>query len=544
MKLSEVNISTKNIEKIGDIQKSPTVPRPSLISSDSFINTNSLKKEEKQNFIQKAFSKIKSLFSTSKNKINSSLDVQNLDLDAGKILNNSSVSFKARKESKLPETEKQYNEYKKALLDTLNIGEQEFNDFFNTNIKNNSVSLEQVISTIQNNNIPIKDFISVYNSKKTNPNEPFNGIALVSTIQTLRNYQHVVCKEVFEPFNFKFQDVDKVLEISASFAPSEIENFLESKNQEVLEMILMDDKFELYAKKLSDTVKELYQSTNMHSFMYNNPEHITTLSINGENKVILFPNSRNISPKAIPIEKDDNVVKTGEEETVSKELREKRKNEITALFIKSNLMTKDLVDALNCGKFKIPEKYEKCHSKLPVKGGTIELEFDTKDILAKANKEGGFSNLSSHEIHALTDTFLNLYVYNSSFRELSKSILEKSESAKKVYGHIVHLQEIAERVLAPKNMKIETHAIMRMLDRNMVLIADNKNGKMLSFEEVLTLLADKAKTSKANKDGEFFIEGKERKANERISVLANGSTIKCKKIIEDGKIVLDTVMFQ
>lgn len=543
MKLSEVNFLTKNIEQIGDIQKSPALPRIKMNSSDSFVSEKTLQQEEKQNFIQKAFNKIKALFSTSKNKNNSSAKAENLDLDTSKVTNNSSVSFKARKESKLSETEKQYNEYKATLLGTLSISEQDFNDFLKTNFKNSSITMEHIISTLQNNNIPIDDFISVYASKNANQSEKFNKLALVSTIQTLKNYQHVVCKEVFEPFNLNFKDVDKVLEISASFNHSDIDDFLESKNLDVLETILMDEKFELYAKKLSDTMHELYQSINMSSFMYNNPEHITTLHINDQNKVILFPNSKNISPQTIPIEKESNVVQAGEEETVPKELREKRKNEITALFIKSNLMTMDLINAINDGKFELPEKYLKCSSKVPVKDGTIEIEFNTKDILSKAN-EDGFSALSSHEIHALTDTFLNLYVYNSSFRELSKSILGKSESAKEIYGHVVHLKEIAERVLSPRNMKIETHAIMRMLDRNMVLIADNKKGKMLSFEEVLTLLADKATTSKANKDGEFFIEGKERKADELISILANGSTIKCKKIIEDGKIVLDTVMFQ
>ena len=550
MKLSEINFSTKNIEQIGEFQKLPTVPRPNLISSDSFVNTNLVKQEENQNFIQKAFNKLKSIFSFAKKDVNSSNENETLDLDTSKVTNNSFVSFKAKagnkKISNLSQTEKQYNEYKIALLEELNVSEQDLNTFLDTKLKNNtSISLKEIISTIQSNNIPIKDFISLYNSKKTQQGEQFDKVALVSTIQTLRNYQHVVCKEVFEPFNFGLKDVDKVLELSAFFNVTVVEEFLESKNQEVFEKIFFDNKYAEYSEKLSETMKELYSSINMNSFMYSNPEQVTTLSINGENKVILFPNSKKILPMIIPIEKENNINYEEEEESVPKEIRKKRKNEITALFIKSDLMTMDLINAIKNNEFKIPEKYQQCSSKVPTKDGTIELKFNTNELINKAtDPKKGFSTLSSHEIHALTDTFLKLYVYNGSFRELSKSILGKSESAKNIYGHVVYLQEIAERILKPRNMKIEPHAIMRMLDRNMVLIADNKNGKMLSFEEGLTLLADKAKTSKANKDGEFFIHGKERKADELISILANGSTIKCKKLVEDGKIVLDTVMFQ
>ena len=116
MKLSEINFSTKNIEKIGDIQKSPTVPRPNLISSDSFVNTNLVKQEENQNFIQKAFNKLKSIFSFAKKDVNSSNENETLDLDTSKVTNNSFVSFKAKagnkKISNLSQTEKQYNEYK------------------------------------------------------------------------------------------------------------------------------------------------------------------------------------------------------------------------------------------------------------------------------------------------------------------------------------------------------------------------------------------------------------------------------------------------
>ena len=550
MKLSEINFSTKNIEQIGEFQKLPTVPRPNLISSDSFVNTNLVKQEENQNFIQKAFNKLKSIFSFAKKDVNSSNENETLDLDTSKVTNNSFVSFKAKagnkKISNLSQTEKQYNEYKIALLEELNVSEQDLNTFLDTKLKNNtSISLKEIISTIQSNNIPIKDFISLYNSKKTQQGEQFDKVALVSTIQTLRNYQHVVCKEVFEPFNFGLKDVDKVLELSAFFNVTVVEEFLESKNQEVFEKIFCDNKYAEYSEKLSETMKELYSRINMNSFMYSNTEQVTTLSINGENKVILFPNSKKILPMIIPIEKENNINYEEEEESVPKEIRKKRKNEITALFIKSDLMTMDLINAIKNNEFKIPEKYQQCSSKVPTKDGTIELKFNTNELINKAtDPKKGFSTLSSHEIHALTDTFLKLYVYNGSFRELSKSILGKSESAKNIYGHVVYLQEIAERILKPRNMKIEPHAIMRMLDRNMVLIADNKNGKMLSFEEGLTLLAEKAKTSKANKDGEFFIDGKERKADKLISILANGSTIKCKKLVEDGKIVLDTVMFQ
>lgn len=550
MKLTEVNILTKNIEKTGDVKKLPTVPRPNMVSSDSFVNTSVSQQEKKQNFIQKALNKLKSIFSNVNKNSNISEENKSIDLDISKISNKSLVSFKAnpknKKISNLTETEKQYNEYKTVLLEKLNVSEQDFNAFLDANLKNNaSISLKEVVSTIQSNNIPIIDFISLYNSKKTQQGEQFDKFALVSTIQTLRNYQQVACKEVFEPFNLNLQDVDKLLELSAFFNVDVVEDFLTSKNEEVFETIFLDDKYAEYSEKLSETMKELYSSISMNSFMYSNPEQVTTLFINGQNKVILFPNSKNITPMTIPIEKENNVNCSEDEESVPKEIRKKRKNEITALFIKSNLMTMDLINAIKNNEFKIPEKYQQCSSKVPTKDGTIELEFNTKSLIDKATDPNrGFTTLSSHETHALTDTFLKLYVYNGEFRELSKSILAKSESAKNIYGHVVYLQEIAERILEPKNMKIEPHAIMRMLDRNMVLIADNKNGKMLSFEEVLTLLADKAKTSKSNKDGEFFIDGKERKGAELNSILANGSTIKCKKIVEDGKLVLDTVMFQ
>ena len=54
MKLSEVSLSTKNVEQINNIKKAPVILNQRMTKpvSDSFVNTSISKKEEKQNFLQ------------------------------------------------------------------------------------------------------------------------------------------------------------------------------------------------------------------------------------------------------------------------------------------------------------------------------------------------------------------------------------------------------------------------------------------------------------------------------------------------------------
>ena len=212
MKLSEVNLSTKNVEQINNIKKAPVILNQRMTKpvSDSFVNTSISKKEEKQNFLQKAWNKLKTIFS-SKKEVNSSIQNENLDLDITSSIKNSTVSFKGpKKVNKATDREALISLNKSTILNSLNISESELTAFINRdNVKvKYPVSVDNIVATLLSNNIPVEDFIEVYNSKKEVSDNNFEGKALARTMNVLKNYSQIVCKEVFEPFNLNFKDAN------------------------------------------------------------------------------------------------------------------------------------------------------------------------------------------------------------------------------------------------------------------------------------------------------------------------------------------------
>ena len=155
--------------------------------------------------------------------------------------------------------------------------------------------------------------------------------------------------------------------------------------------------------------------------------------------------------------------------------------------------------------------------------------------MQKAINEG-FDSLTSHEIHALTDVFSDLYKNDPAFSKLVNGILTDTQNnydLRMTYAYVQELKGMTEPILRGTNVQINDHVYMRMLDRNLVTVANNQTCHMMSYEEYINMLVSEA--TKAT-DSKVYI-------NEH----NNGSTIKLLIIPPTGNnttIVIDSIMAQ
>ena len=72
------------------------------------------------------------------------------------------------------------------------------------------------------------------------------------------------------------------------------------------------------------------------------------------------------------------------------------------------------------------------------------------------------------------------------------------------YAYVQELKAQAEPILQGTNVQINDHAYMRMIDRNMVTIANHQTGHMMSFDEYINLLVTEAQKAT---DTKLYISG-------------------------------------
>lgn len=79
-----------------------------------------------------------------------------------------------------------------------------------------------------------------------------------------------------------------------------------------------------------------------------------------------------------------------------------------------------------------------------------------------------------------------------------KIIKNKSTSLNKqlrqICGYKNHLKKLAEPILKDSRVEIGDHAYLRMLDRNMVSVADNSQNRLLVFSELIEVIKNAGRT--------------------------------------------------
>ena len=75
------------------------------------------------------------------------------------------------------------------------------------------------------------------------------------------------------------------------------------------------------------------------------------------------------------------------------------------------------------------------------------------------------------------------------------SYYKNPSNAKKVsliYNYVQHLKTLAASELSDGKVIIGDHAFMRMLDRNLISVTDNKTSQVLSYKQFIKLLKENA----------------------------------------------------
>ena len=369
------------------------------------------------------------------------------------------------------------------------------------------ISLDNISATLEFHGISADEFASVFKSKLKESGN--SEEAFIAVLNTLQNISKIRNNPTFEPFNLSFKEIQELHDAINAFDIEQIQTILLENNEKVFEQILYGIDSKLYESNLLNTINSIQK--NIIGYQFYNPSDIAEITINGKTKKIFFPNADQIKPTQLPANIADDL-------------------------IKSNLLTMDIINKLDQFNIELPATG---HSNLPVSSGqtksVLKIKYSIQDLIDKA-KSQGIDSLSSHEIHVLTDCFDTLYrsTKDPQFIKLVNSIINdknNNQHLRLIYAHINKMKELAQPILKKYKVQIEDHAYMRMLDRNLISVADHHNNRMLSFEEFIELLSSKVKNTR---DKELYIQG-----------FHNDSIIKLLlKPGDNGTITIDSIMLQ
>ncbi len=407
---------------------------PNLTSQNDSFECSSTAKKPKKNIFSKLFDRIKSLFTPKKaEETKEKIQISNIHQD-------SSVSFKGIDVSNT----------KSSLLRELQMSAQEVNTILKS--LKEPAGLDEISAMLELYKITPKEFANEINRQK----ELFNGekeYAFCQTIENLKLYPIITEDNNFTPFKLSFEEESKISEGVTSGNINAIYDVLKKNNPDVGKMF---EKNSIIERNLHS----IYQKMALNNYVLINPDNLIDLGkMNGRNKKIIFPNSTGIPPA----------------KTVNMDAK---------TLIKSNLITMELIEATkNVPLPKIKKLKAITNSKIIV---------NPERIREKALKYG-IDSLSTYEIHALTDCFTDEpKVVEAANKIINNTSNPTNKQLRKLLGYAEHLSKLAQPVLQGSKVKIDNHAFLRMIDRNMVSVADNNIGRLLSFQELVYVIKSAA----------------------------------------------------
>ena len=432
-------------------------------------------KKPHKNFISNFFEKIKSLFRPKNEEKEEKIRISDLHRDG-------SVSFKGINVS----------DTRAKLLNELQMtseqAEQVLKDI------DEPVGLDEISSMLELYKITPSEFAREFERQKA----IFDGdreLGLAQVIENLKLYPIITEDNNFTPFRLSFEEESKISSGILSGNTGEIYDVLKKNNPEVGAMFETD-------KIIERNLHSVYQKMALNNYVSINPDNLVDLGkMNGRSQKIIFPSSTGIAPA-------------------------KTINMDSKTLIKSNLITMELLEAAKDTPLPDTKKLKS------VTADKITLH--PEQLRQKALKYG-IDSLSTYEIHALTDCMTD----EPKFTETANNIIKNTSNPtnkqlRQLIGYAEHLAKLAQPVLKDSKVKISDHAYLRMLDRNMVSVADNSKCRLLSFQELIEVIKNNAEKElqTVSPKKEIIIQG-----------YRNGSGIKLLlKYNADGTCTVDSIM--
>ena len=442
------------------------------IPADSFVREN----KPKTNFFSNFFSAIKNFFVSQKaQNPNRPIDISTIHTQ------DSGVSFKGISVSQT----------KAQLTKQFGLSEKEISDYLK-NIKEKS-TLDDICALMELHNITPDEVGKEYNRQKA----LLDGDIECSLMQTIENIKmRIIISEepLFAPFKLSLEETEEITSGIIRADSAKIEEVLKKNNREIGEIIERENLVSRYQNIL-------YQKMALDNFNDINPDNLIDLGIiNGRSKKIIFPNATGVE-SAPEVDID---VKT---------------------LIKSNIITMELLNETK----DVPLPKTKTANAVTKQKITLYPE----KIREKALKFG-IDSLTTYEIHALTDCFSDMPEAKKATEKIIKNKSNPTnKQLRKICGYKNHLKKLAAPILKDSNVKIDDHAYLRMLDRNMVSIADNSKNKLLSFPELIEVIktAAEEEMKKTSPKNEILLPNYQ-----------NGSGLKILVKYENGTCTIDSVM--
>ena len=395
--------------------------------------------------------------------------VKELDLP-NSTRNIDDVNFKGKKKTN---SQVSNNEEISKIIKNSELDETQINTAI-ARLYGSQADINTILPTIETFGIKAEDFISLIQKSLTDDGDYQK--AMEKAIHIAEIYPKVIQSNYFTPFKLSLDEVDNLYKAINEYNTEEIINILKKNNKKMAEHCTP-------IFKESSTIYNLFNLVSpKNSLIGIDSANILDLDgINGSRKRILIPCSNSMPKSTAPINAED--------------------------LIKSNMMTTDLIDlALSYGL--------NGDVKLNIKGAE-PFKTTYESIISKL-KTNGYESLSTYEIHALTDKLEIMYNKNPNFKKsVEKYIKQNNAKFRMIYDCVEFLKLKASPSLKKYNMKIEDHALMRMIDRNAIAIPDS-SGKCLSLDELFGEIAKNAKQGKTN----FTI------GNQEFELIIDGNTIK------------------
>ncbi|MCD7878589.1 MAG: hypothetical protein LUG16_01490, partial [Candidatus Gastranaerophilales bacterium] len=277
---------------------------------------------------------------------------------------------------------------------SFNCTEEEINNIIKESIQGGSqYNLDSIIANLELNDISVDDFIKLVNKNLDGESfEDFGDIAISEALKSLTVYKNLTHNNVFDGFKLSLEEIDELYPAITEGDVNKIYEILSNNNSEIAKAFKQNGIIE-------NNISTIYSSATDSGFSAINPDNIVDIGeINGKNKKIFFPDGTTVSHVKSDINSSD--------------------------LIKSNLMTMDLIDLCTKNNIELPDGKIRI---TPEYGDAIKLDVSIQEIAEKA-QNSGIDSLSSQEIHALTDTFDNMYNDNSSFKKQVENYIKQNQS--------------------------------------------------------------------------------------------------------------------
>lgn len=440
---------------------------------DCFVSEN----KKKSNFFSNFFNSIKRFFAPKQpeNQQPSQIEISTLHNSE------SGVSFKGINVSQT----------KSQVIKQLGLSEKEISDCLKT--IDEKAALEDICAILELHNISPGEFGKEFNRQK----ELFDGdieMALSLAVENLKLHTIIPEDPLFSPFKLSLAETGDISEAFLRADYGAVNEILKKNNPEIGKMVEDENLISRY----HDT---LYPKMALNDYVLINPDNLIDLGkINGRNKKIIFPNATGVEcAKEINMDADT--------------------------LIKSNIITMELLNETK----DVPLPKLKTAKGLPKDKFTLYPEKIREKALTF-----GIDALTSYEVHALTDCLRDMPEAKRAAKNIIKNKSNPTnKQLRQLCGYADHLKKLAKPILKDSNIQIDDHAYLRMLDRNLVSVADNSQGRLLSFQEFIEVLKNAAEENmnQTSPKKELNLNG-----------YKNGSGVKVLLSFENGICKIDSVM--